>query len=43
VDENALYRVSFGPGKEELRLGSDLKDGIDVNASARITIEPLRR
>jgi hypothetical protein len=43
VDENALYRVSFGPGKEEIRLGSDLKDGIDVKGSARLTIEPLPR
>jgi hypothetical protein len=42
VDENALYRVTdasaSGPG--ELRLGSDLKDGLAVRGSGRFVVEP---
>ena len=34
VDENTLYRVTDGAGRESLRLGSDLKDGILVVARA---------
>jgi hypothetical protein len=41
VDENTLYRVSFGSGRDEIRLGSELKDGIGVEGSVRLVIEPL--
>jgi len=39
VDENTLYRVVDGAGRESLRLGSDLKDGIDVVAPGRLIVE----
>jgi hypothetical protein len=41
VDENRLYRVRDGAGREEVRLGSELKDGISVAAASRWTIEPV--
>jgi hypothetical protein len=41
VDENRLYRVRDGAGREEIRLGSELKAGIDVAAPSRWTIEPI--
>jgi hypothetical protein len=42
VDENTLYRVVDGSGREQLRLGSELKDGIAVSAPSRWTIEAAR-
>jgi hypothetical protein len=41
VDEDRLYRVVDSAYGEDIRLGSDLKDGIDVG-SGRWTIQPLR-
>ncbi|HUG52864.1 MAG TPA: hypothetical protein VMR21_04665 [Vicinamibacteria bacterium] len=42
VDENRLYRVTDGTGTELVRLGSDLKDGIDVAGSGRWIVAPAR-
>ncbi|HEY8150094.1 MAG TPA: hypothetical protein VIK51_14400, partial [Vicinamibacteria bacterium] len=42
VDESRLYRVSDGAGHETIRLGSELKDGIEVAGSGRWTIQPAR-
>ena len=39
VDENTLYRVVDDRGGEVLRTGSELKEGIEVTAPARLTIE----
>ena len=39
VDENTLYRVVDGAGRERLGLGSDLKDGIFVEAPGRFVVE----
>ena len=39
VDENALYRVVDDRGGEALRTGSELKEGIEVTAPTRLTIE----
>jgi len=39
VDETALYRVTDGAGRTEVRLGSDLEDGMAVAGSGRWTIE----
>jgi hypothetical protein len=39
VDENALYRVVDGSGRERSWLGSDLKDGIFVFAPGRFVVE----
>jgi hypothetical protein len=39
VDENTLYRVADGSGRERLWLGSDLKDGIEVVAPVRLVVE----
>ena len=33
VDENTLYRLTDAAGKEIVRLGSDLEDGIPVSGS----------
>jgi hypothetical protein len=43
VDENTLYRVRDGEGRESLHLGSDLKDGIEVSAPGRFTVERAAR
>jgi len=43
VDENTLYRVTDGAGKESIRLGSELEDGIEVTASGRWIVEPFER
>lgn len=42
VDENALYRLTDASGQQLVRLGSDLKDGIDVTGSSRFVVEPAR-
>jgi len=42
VDENTLYRVRDGSGQDALRLGSELKDGIEVAVPRRYTVEPAR-
>lgn len=42
VDESRLYRVTDGAGHETIRLGSELKDGIEVAGSGRWTIQPAR-
>ncbi|HEY6553179.1 MAG TPA: hypothetical protein VI669_07470, partial [Vicinamibacteria bacterium] len=39
VDENTLYLVVDGSGREVLRLGSELKDGIEVAAPGRFVVE----
>jgi hypothetical protein len=41
VDENTLYRIVDGQGRESLRLGSELKDGLEVTGSGRWTVEAL--
>jgi hypothetical protein len=43
VDENTLYRVTAGSGRETLHLGSELKDGIEVAGSGRFVVETARR
>ena len=43
VDENTLYRLTDAAGKETLRLGSDLKDGIEVAGSGRWIVERFGR
>jgi len=40
VDENRLYRVTDATGRETIRLGSELKDGIDVTGPGRWIIAP---
>ena len=40
VDENTLYRLRDDAGKEEVRLGSELKQGIEVAGSSRLVVEP---
>jgi hypothetical protein len=40
VDENRLYRVTDGTGRETIRLGSELKDGIEVTGPGRWIIAP---
>jgi hypothetical protein len=42
VDENALYRLTSSAGQEAVRLGSELKTGIEVTASGRWVVEPFR-
>jgi hypothetical protein len=39
VDENTVYRVTDGRGRETLHLGSELKDGIEVAGSGRFVVE----
>jgi hypothetical protein len=39
VDENTLFRVVDARGTESLRLGFELKDGIEVKAPARLMVE----
>jgi hypothetical protein len=41
VEEGRLYRVVDAKGKEQVRLGSDLVDGVPVAAPGRWTVEPL--
>jgi hypothetical protein len=43
VDENTLYRVTDAAGRDEVRLGSELKDGIEVAGPVRLTVVPLPR
>ena len=40
VDENTLYRLTDPAGKDELRLGSELKEGIEVSGSMRFVVDP---
>jgi len=42
VDENTLYRLTDVAGKETVRLGSDLEDGIEVAGSGRWIVEQAR-
>ena len=42
VDENTLYRLTDAAGKEIVRLGSDLEDGIEVAGSGRWIVEQAR-
>ena len=39
VDENALYRLVEGGGRETLRLGAELKAGVPVEGSHRLVVE----
>jgi hypothetical protein len=43
VDENTLYRVTSAAGNPQVRLGSELKDGIPVKGSGQWVVEPLAR
>jgi len=43
VDENTLYRVRSTAGDEQVRLGSELKEGIPVKGSSQWIVEPLGR
>ena len=40
VDENRLYKMTDGAGRETVRLGSELKDGIEVTGPGRWIIAP---
>jgi hypothetical protein len=40
VDENKLYRVTDAAGKEVIRLGSELKDGLVVTGPGLFVVEP---
>src|SRR5262249_51993414 len=40
VDENTLYRVVDGAGRETIRLGSGLEDCLEGVGSSRWTVEP---
>jgi hypothetical protein len=42
VDENSLYRLVDGQGQEIVRTGAELKDGIEVSAPGRWTLETWR-
>jgi hypothetical protein len=42
VDENTLYRLTDGAGQDTLRLGSELKQGLDVGGSSRWVVERAR-
>jgi hypothetical protein len=42
VDENTLYRLTDAAGKDEIRLGSELRDGIPVSASGRWVVGSAR-
>lgn len=39
VDENTLYRLTDGAGRPTLRLGSELKDGVEVAGAGRWVVE----
>jgi hypothetical protein len=41
VDESTVYRLTDAAGKETARLGSELKDGIEVTGSGRWIVEPV--
>jgi hypothetical protein len=41
VDENALYRLREAAGEEQIRLGSELKEGISVAGASRWVVEKL--
>jgi hypothetical protein len=43
VDETTLYRVVDAAGKEEVRLGSELVEGIEVASPARLVVERMVR
>jgi hypothetical protein len=43
VDENTLYRVVGPSGREEVRLGAELKEGIEVGAPSRLVVEKAAR
>jgi hypothetical protein len=42
VDENTLYRLTDAAGQEELRLGSELKQGLEISGSSRWVVEKAR-
>jgi len=42
VDENTVYRLTDAAGKETVRLGSDLEDGVDVAGSGRWFVDRAR-
>jgi hypothetical protein len=42
VDENTLYRVVDGSLREEVRLGSELQEGLEVTAPVRLVVEKSR-
>jgi hypothetical protein len=42
VDESRLYRLVDASGHEDIRLGADLKDGIEVAAPGRWIVEQTR-
>jgi hypothetical protein len=39
VNETTLYRVVDWAGREEIRLGAELVEGIPVSAPARLVVE----
>src|SRR5262249_28778591 len=39
VDETTLYRVTDARGREEIRLGSELLEGLPASAPARLVVE----
>ena len=39
--KNRLYKVTDGAGRESVRLGSELKDGIEVTGPGRWIIAPM--
>jgi hypothetical protein len=39
VDENTIYRVTDTAGREDLRLGSELKEGFEVSGPGRFVVE----
>lgn len=42
VDENTLYRLTDATGQETIRLGSELKTGIEVTGKGRWVVEAVR-
>jgi hypothetical protein len=42
VDENRLYRVTDAAGQDTIRLGSELKEGIEVAGGGRWIVQPCR-
>lgn len=43
VDESTLYRVRSAAGDEQVRLGSELKEGIPVKGGSQWVVEPVGR
>jgi hypothetical protein len=41
VDENTLYRIGDGSGRERIVLGSELKEGIEITTPARWVVEAI--